>query len=364
MSCKIRRLSEAEVKNLTEIFSTEKSDDSIYLWQDRQSNFLKIYEPIICDEPQYWGAFIGKELVGCSGLIPLKIDPAYGIDQVWLDTDLFVKPEFRNQKIGHHLVAGRFLDGHKETHKVNQLFFGIEQTLGQLELCTKLGLRQKIQFLFPMTTKLRQEFLTQKENLTGINLLSEQIPVQSCLLSELTEIQIEQWLQSLSKSTFLNFAVNALTISRLVELDPEARAIFTEKNQRLIQGCILLSQSQGRCFRLTTKNSMILERLRRRSDCQLRAGDELKIGVLGLCFGLDPIKTLASRIHFEAELRNFHCLSYRPIITDESAIFSKDVLDFERRIFLVFRDSFPQAKKLLHDLENNKLQIKLDSLLL
>lgn len=363
MNCKIRPLSQIEIKNLWQLFATEANDSSIYLWQDRQSDFLKIYQPIICDKPRYWGAYVNDELVGTTGLVPLKISSAYDIELVWMDTDLFIKPAFRNKKIGYQLVTERF----KESQKINldrQLYFGIEQTSQQLEICSRLGQSQKIHFLFPRTTELRQEFLTQKLNASDMNLTNEANPIQSCLLSELTEAQIEQWIQSTKKHTFLNFEINKKVIRSLVELDPAALAIFIEKDQILSQGCVLLSQSGGRRFRLTAKNSLVLEKLRRKTGDKLKCGDELKIGVLGLGFGTDHLKTLAPRIQLEAQQRNFHCLSYRTENQDDKAYFSADTIDFQRRIFLIFRHSFPKAKMLLQDLESNKLQIKLDSIFL
>lgn len=368
MKCDIRRLSLVEIKSLSEMFATEKNENSVELWQDRKNDFLKIYQPIINGEPLYWGAFINGKIVGTTGLIPLNITPAYGINKVWMDTDLFITPEFRSKKIGHQLVLRRFTDGKKEMNQNQQLFFGIEQTPDQLDLCTGLGKKHEIHFVFPRNTRLRQEFLTQKLDRSRLDSAckqsSTQHSTQSCLLSELTDIQISQWIQANKNENFLNFSVDLKTIRKLIELDPDASAIFVEKDQKLLLGCILLSQGQGRSLRLNGKNSLFLERLRKNSGSKLQAGDELKVGVLGLGFGTDYLRTLAPQIQAEAEKKNFHCLAYRTQMADETALFSTDWLDFTRRIFIVFRYAFPESAALLSDIKNDNLQINLDSIFL
>ena len=385
MNFEIRRLKLKEIIALSQFFECEKQDPELYIWQDRGTDFLKIYENFICDEPRYWGAFSNSQLVGTTGLVPMKINSPYGHYNTFLDTDLLVHPLYRNTKIAYELVQRRFSERVTEPQCQNDFYFGIEQNLNQLETCTKLGHRFNIEFPFPLATTLRQVFLTAETSESGL----EKNPAKNSnenkddnsenpaanvgaspnlkvkLVSQLSESEKAQWLKATQPAPFLYPHYDESIWNKLIKADPNCQAIFLQQEGRIQVGAILLSQRLAREFRLTGKNSLLFERLRRKTGEALKAGDELRFGVMGMLIGEDSIGRLTESLVGAAEQRRFHCLVYRTnSAAEQESYFSTDIIDSVRRVFFAFSAEQPGARQILNDIKTRQLKVRMDSLFL
>ncbi|MBK7889368.1 MAG: GNAT family N-acetyltransferase [Bdellovibrionales bacterium] len=335
LTCRV--LDQQEVTDLWRLTSLAQNDGRLQLWEDRADDFTRVYIHHCRGDVRYYGLFDGLRLVGCSGLVPTAISGVDPAVTTYLDTDLFIHPEYRRSGALDQLLAFRTEDFFDLNRRQKCLTFGVEHVPGLLDVCPPHGTYRGVDFVFPSQTSLSQLFLFHPPPVSSS---SDAAAVQSSLLMDAPSSLISNWLDLLAeRRTFFSPRVDRSIIDVMAHVDPSARLFWIASDDAVVAAVLLFNETQGRRYRTTERQGLMVERFRRSGLWDAKVGDILPIGItcLSVASKVDGVrhkKNLFEEVANYAFHSNLRCLLFRDEPVASFQHLSADVFSYERRVFV------------------------------
>jgi hypothetical protein len=338
----------ADPEKLNDLFLEGVHDLKATVFQSRQKDPYRMWRSIENNrKSEYIVLKKGSQFIGCTARVEHSLSDELSQFRGFIDSDLFISPQFRSLNSIKSIVEARFHLGIEENN-TQDFYWGVEHEPRNLNLCSRLAPRYNVSFDFLMTSTLFQiPTYLKPAKFTDDNL-------QCIKLSELNSDEIGKFQKIIQNSENRRPSLPSKPqdfLSRLAKDEDESWLVFRKD---LSAGVLLSSFRSSRKWLATGKIDLEMEKLRRARAYQQLKGQEIKYLMLGAPWGnpTEIERLIVSSVSKSHEL-NFDYLVYRDLLKPSQI---PQIFEFPRRVFFIYHTHSEFKKVILKNMENLRIE--------